>query len=422
MKTLFFDFVVECCRAVWFNSANFPKTEVGSGKSGAPVQTLENLEMKKTLVAIAALAAFGAQAQSSVTIDGIMDAGYQAINYKGNSVTGFQGNGSSTSQINFRGTEDLGGGLKANFRVESDWSTVSNGFNQGAKSTPLAAATAGSYAAANDGTLNNGGSFGNGELLVGLTGGFGAVHFGAINQNGLTAIALGQPYGTALGGGYGSVIRVNAAGSAVREDQSFRYSTPTFAGFAGTFLKSNKQTKAVDSTTVQQTSFSTSLGAYDKQGVQEIGVTYANGPLAANYNTAKFDSKSVGTGTTESTVNTLAAAYTMGAAKFMFLNQTNKTDTNSIDTAYTSVAASYTMGQTVLSANVGGLKSKAGTSNGKKSDIIGLGADYNLSKTTALYARYESIDDKAGVIAAAATIDGTDTKRTRTALGVRVGF
>ncbi len=348
-----------------------------------------------------------------------MDAGYQAINYKGNSVTGFQGNGSSTSQINFRGTSDLGGGLKANFRVESDWSTVSNAANTGAKTTPATGV---------DGTLNNGATFGNGELRVGLAGGFGSVDFGAINQNGLTAILLGQPFGTAIGGGYASAIRVNAAGSAVREDQSVRYNTPSFSGFAGTFLKSNKQTKAVDSAAVTQASFSTSLGAYDKQGVQEIGVTYANGPLAANYNTAKFDSKSVGTGTTESTVNTLAAAYTMGAAKFMFLNQTNKnglSGTTGVDTAYTSVAATYTMGQTVLMANVGGVKAKAGAvaTTGQKSNILGLGADYNLSKTTALYARYESIDDKAGVIASAATIDATPYgKRTRTALGLRVAF
>jgi predicted porin len=364
------------------------------------------------------LAAFGAQAQSSVTIDGIMDAGYQALNLKGTSVTGFQGNGSSTSQINFRGTEDLGGGLKANFRVESDWSTVSNNANTGAKTTPVTGA---------DGTLNNGATFGNGELRVGLSGAFGSVDFGAINQNGLNAIALGQPFGTAIGGGYGSVIRVNAAGSAVREDQSFRYNTPTFSGFAGTFLKSNKQTKAFDSSAVTQSSFSTTLGAYDKQGVQEIGVTYANGPLAANFNNAKFDGNGVGTGTIESTVNTLAAAYTMGAAKFMFLNQTNKntgasTVATTVDTAYTSLAATYTMGQTVLMANVGGLKAKAGTYNGKKSDIMGLGVDYNLSKTTALYARYESIKDEATVIAASGTTDNGDTKRTRTALGVRVGF
>jgi VCBS repeat-containing protein len=46
----------------------------------ATVQTLENLEMKKTLVAIAALAAFGAQAQSSVTIYGQLDSGVYRVN------------------------------------------------------------------------------------------------------------------------------------------------------------------------------------------------------------------------------------------------------------------------------------------------------------------------------------------------------
>ncbi len=76
--------------------------------------------MKKTLVAIAALAATGAFAQSSVTIDGVVDAGYQSVNYKGNTVNGIAGNGSSTSQLNFRGTQDLGGGAKASFLYENE--------------------------------------------------------------------------------------------------------------------------------------------------------------------------------------------------------------------------------------------------------------------------------------------------------------
>jgi len=41
---------------------------VSSGKNKDPVQTLENHEMKKTLVTNAALAAFGAQAKSNVTL------------------------------------------------------------------------------------------------------------------------------------------------------------------------------------------------------------------------------------------------------------------------------------------------------------------------------------------------------------------
>ena len=85
--------------------------------------------MKKSLVALATLAATSAFAQFS--IDGVMDAGIGSINYKGTSVSGVYNNGSATSQINFRGNHDLGGGMKADFRVETDWNTVSNSGNQG---------------------------------------------------------------------------------------------------------------------------------------------------------------------------------------------------------------------------------------------------------------------------------------------------
>jgi predicted porin len=107
-----------------------------------------------------------------------------------------------------------------------------------------------------------------------------------------------------------------------------------------------------------------------------------------------------------------------------FLNQTVKTTTGTVatDTSYNAFSATYTMGNTVLMASTGSLKQDGGTNAGKKSTITGLGADYNLSKTTALYARYESIKDEAKMITAASTIDGTDTKRTRTALGLRVTF
>jgi len=79
--------------------------------------------MKRTILAAAALAAAGfAQAQSNISIYGIMDT---TIRYTTNeSVAGDNrlqhGDGHLTgSRIGFRGTEDLGGGLKANFNLES---------------------------------------------------------------------------------------------------------------------------------------------------------------------------------------------------------------------------------------------------------------------------------------------------------------
>jgi predicted porin len=84
--------------------------------------------MKKSLLAVAALGAFAsaAQAQSSVTVYGIMDIGYVGGNNRvasGTAVTKgtqntFTGGAESTNRIGFKGTEDLGGGSSAFFTVE----------------------------------------------------------------------------------------------------------------------------------------------------------------------------------------------------------------------------------------------------------------------------------------------------------------
>jgi len=88
--------------------------------------------MKKSLLAVAAIGAFAsaAQAQSSVTVYGIIDVGYQGVTTRGplsssnsaetkTNITRFSGEGSeSTSRLGFRGTEDLGGGASAFFTAE----------------------------------------------------------------------------------------------------------------------------------------------------------------------------------------------------------------------------------------------------------------------------------------------------------------
>ncbi|MBC7858598.1 MAG: porin [Burkholderiaceae bacterium] len=81
--------------------------------------------MKKTVLALAALAALmgagAAQAQSSVTLYGLMDAGLEntsnATPAKGAQTRVVSG-GMNTSRWGVRGTEDLGNGLKALFQLE----------------------------------------------------------------------------------------------------------------------------------------------------------------------------------------------------------------------------------------------------------------------------------------------------------------
>ena len=372
--------------------------------------------MKKSLIALAALAATGAFAQSSVQIDGVMDAGYQSIDYKGTKVNGFNGNGSTTSQINFRGVSDLGGGLKADFRVESDWNTVSNSANTGVGKAAGVAAGASSLA--------SGAGFGNGEIRTGLAGGFGKVQFGAINNNSLIANLTGQPFGTAIGSAHGAVIRSNSAGNAVRNDNSFQYISPNFSGFDVAYLQSNAQSKAG---TANNVNFSSTLGAYLQNGAKEASVSYTNGPLAARFTNLKEDNSpnNAGSSAKNTTLNTLGANYAFGDAKVFLWNQTNKAEDGSRNITATTVSATYTLGATVLMAQTGSAKNKlaTGTGAGGTSKLTSIGADYNLSKTTALYGRYESLKDAGNVAAAAATLDGTATgTRTRLGLGIRTAF
>uniref|UniRef100_UPI0040488296 porin n=1 Tax=Polynucleobacter sp. TaxID=2029855 RepID=UPI0040488296 len=83
--------------------------------------------MKKLLIATAAMAmvAGTAQAQSSVTVYGVVDNGITSASKVGTAssngtVTGLSNGGLSTPRIGFKGKEDLGGGLSANFLLETE--------------------------------------------------------------------------------------------------------------------------------------------------------------------------------------------------------------------------------------------------------------------------------------------------------------
>ena len=79
--------------------------------------------MKKTLVALAAVSAVSAFAQSSVTIYGSVDGGIRNqsnADTLGNSVQQFQSGAIKSNRFGFEGMEDLGGGMNSKFRLESN--------------------------------------------------------------------------------------------------------------------------------------------------------------------------------------------------------------------------------------------------------------------------------------------------------------
>ncbi len=77
--------------------------------------------MKKSLVALAVLAGFAgaAAAQSSVTLFGVIDVAARYTKANGQNTKQLSNDGSSSSRFGVRGVEDLGGGLKAGFWLES---------------------------------------------------------------------------------------------------------------------------------------------------------------------------------------------------------------------------------------------------------------------------------------------------------------
>jgi len=396
--------------------------------------------MKKSLVALAALAATSAFAQFSIT--GLLDAGYQAIDYKGGKAAGITNNGSATSTIQFNGATDLGGGLKAEFKINSDINPTTTQGNTGWGGGASTSDTAG--VVTKNSVAGTAGSWLNSEQRVGLAGGFGRIDMGVINNGSLAAAGTGTPFGTAVGSGFRSIYTTDSLSSAsaspVRHDNSVRFTTPSFNGITGEYyyVKKNVNAKTPATTTfsgTSQTTFSTTFGAYDTTGISELTVKYNQGPLNIAYAAQTQDA--TGTGATiasKGKLNTLGVNYTVGALTGYLMNQTAKDDNTGadgkLDRTTNFVGVKYVMGAHSFMAQNGSAKltssnqaAAAAQVEGAKSTVTGLGYDYALGKTTSIYVRTESINDKAGMVAPRTTIDVTAAgKITRQAIGLRHTF
>lgn len=361
--------------------------------------------MKKTLVALAALAVVSAaSAQSSVTISGIMDIGVKTTGapmLAGNSSarkTEFAGNNTATSAVMFTGSEDLGAGMRANFFVELDPNTASS-------STGNAPASANWYT----------GTPFNGQSYVSLSGGFGDLKIGAPNSAAMAASSTAQPFGTAMGsawstnfGRLGTVkgLGVNqflgnanppADGRVIRHEKTAMYTTPTMGGFSGTLAYAFGND---NSTTASSNSNQFLAGS----------VGYSNGPLNVMYAYTRIrDGANPVAGYAlvpgALTTNALGAngtvAYHVLGANFSFGKATvyaGYTDSNTDNASgalensrSANIAGKFAVTPQIdLMANY--TRRDSGLAANLDARLIGVGADYKLSKRTNLYARYESMD------------------------------
>lgn len=173
--------------------------------------------MKKSLLALAVLGAFAgaASAQSSVTLYGLVDIGFQRIDPKADGVattTGINSGIQSGSRFGFRGSEDLGGGLRAVFQLEAGVNPDDGTLGQPVSTTPIRQERI----------------FGR-WAWAGLAGGFGEVRLGRQWALGFEMFGNIDPFGTGFGDA--GMQATFASANALRPDNMFMYRSPSLGGF-----------------------------------------------------------------------------------------------------------------------------------------------------------------------------------------------
>ena len=308
---------------------------------------------------IAALAVAGstaALAQSSVQVYGRINTTVEHQKSGNESVTGLFNN---SSRIGFMGTEDLGGGLKAGFVLESGFSSDT-----------------GSGAAMPAGMSFNRGS------EVNLSGNFGQIRLGHWTPSSYFATAdyismHNHDTGSSADAFYQFVSNDKDSPSYISNGIS--YKTPTFGGFnveVGAGLHEKKPNQ------------------FGSKNLYDVAANYENGPLALGAGYSKQD---------KSEQYAIRGFYKIGANILLggYVQRSKNIDFNQVFAAETGtrtayrLSGAYLFGNNEVHLNVG----KAGKmKNVADSSALQytLGYNYNLSKRTKVYGYYTKVNNKSG--------------------------
>ncbi|UUX95145.1 porin [Aquabacterium sp. J223] len=309
-----------------------------------------NAQMRLAIAALLA-APVAAFAQSSVTVYGVLDTYVEYARGGGaGDRTSVQAGGQSGSRLGFRGTEDLGGGLKAMFQLEHGlW---------------------------NDTGTQDGAEFWRRQAWVGLSGGFGTVALGRqYNPSFLFADSI-DPFGT----GYGSAFTLGItpfSASGARTNNAVTYATPVLSGFSGKVL----------------------VGAGEGVAGRTVdgSVTYAGGPL---YLGAAYGQRERFGATAETSSLLVGGSYQLGMFKIL-----GGYDRLEAEAPTNTTRKGWTLG-TQVAVNPGGTVS-LGYSEAKtdgradKVKLLSAGYSYALSKRTNVYAIVSRVDNASGAAATA---------------------
>ena len=310
--------------------------------------------MKKSLIALAVLAAAGAaSAQSSVTLYGRLDAGLVSAKDQigGDGVTRskLDSNVLNNSLWGMKGSEDLGGGLKANFVLEQGFS-VDTG-----------------EAAKAERAFHR-------QATVGLSGSFGNVDLGRnypaydsirslVNNTADTNMAVTTDV-FSNGGDYTN-----------RTNNSIRFDSAVYNGFSGAVSYGFGENKDI------------TPGAKSTDQAS-LHVKYVNGPVVAAY--AYMVDKQADGSTTK--YNLVGGAYDFGVVR-LNAGYNNAKRTGSEDKEY-QVGVSAPFGATTVYFGYANSKTDPDVGATVKRSGFDLAATYALSKRTTAYAGYKTYEIK----------------------------
>ena len=352
--------------------------------------------MKKSLIALAAFSAISAFAQSSVTVYGRFDAGFTRDTggaAGAGSVSRLDSGIAGGSRLGFRGVEDLGGGLKANFVMETGFCGDAN-----------SGGAASGLAATSPNFCTGGNNFMGREARVGLSGDFGALDLGRQYTPAFVVLNALDPFGTGTAGqivnlfdstgGY-AVNNVNSANP--RFNNAIKFSTANYGGFTASAGFGLGENAAVSS------------------GGRSYGLNaqYSNGPIYVGfaYHLAR------NAAATDDRKNVLVGAtYDFGPAKAHFAYGTTRnaiaqglvaplvfsvaptaaplTSINNGDARNVMLGVSAPLGSGRLMASY--IRHDDKGINNFDADQLGIGYSYALSKRTNLYTAFARINNKNG--------------------------
>jgi predicted porin len=346
--------------------------------------------MKKNLIALAVLAVSGmASAQSSVTLYGIVDVWVGGQKNPGEArQTKIDSGGVSSNRFGFKGSEDLGGGLKANFLLEQGFNTDNGSMAFPGSAAVPATLTSPAIAAVPSKMFSR-------QAYVGFSGGFGELRLGKTfspfdDISGATTPGFDSALSPSVNVWKSTTYNANP-------DNTVYYASPSLGGFSGAASYSLGENKNVPVVGVSAGK-TISLNAKYEGGPVYAGVAYQTEKADGSAETLKFTRVN---GSYDLGMVKLLAGY--GRVAFADARVTEW-----------QVGADFPV-TTALTISGGYARSKDNSVLGDaKRTGLGLAASYSLSKRTSLYGGVQASKQKQAGVA--------DLKGDLYAVGVRHAF